>query len=429
MIAIRLNKLVFVLTIGFILLIKSYFLWNTFHNGDFSETKILKSGDAGHYFKIAKNLSEFKSYADNGTSIANESATWRPPVWPFTLSLFFYISTHPLALLILKVLFETFLLVTAIVYFYRKNNYSLIFFGALLLLLIEPQYLKYSVTFLSESFTAVLILLLSILFMQLQKNKAPNVLVPIVAAITVMCHPVSVFFVVTLLGIYLLFHLKNHIKRTLLHGLLFSLIVLSWPMRNALLFNKGFYFTASQGSAFSKSWNEKVLTDFTNVDGDLADENLNLKYIEAKELKKPNNGVLEYSKLYQKGTWNYIKSLSFSQQVKTALRKLKSNFNPFPEKPKTGFFESLSVLFRIIYLLVFVQLLIHLLNRKKIDFNSQRDKAFLVVLAVLLGQTLMSIYIYTGLRFNSVYSLTLLFCFLLINQRWVTDKINRLTNK
>jgi hypothetical protein len=53
----------------------------------------------------------------------------------------------------------------------------------------------------------------------------------------------------------------------------------------------------------------------------------------------------------------------------------------------------------------------------------------MVVLAVLLGQTLMSIYIYTGLRFNTVYSLTLLFCFLLINQQWVTDKINRLTNK
>lgn len=429
MLAIRRNIIFFGFIIGFILLIKGYFLWNTFQNGIFSEATIIKSGDAGHYYKIAKNINHFHSYSDNGTTIANESATWRPPVWPFTLSLFFNISTYPLTLLIVKVIFETILIVSAIVFFTRKNKYSLIFFGVLLLLLIEPQYLKYSATFLSESFTSVLILLFSILFMLLQKNKAPNVLVPIVAAITVMCHPVSVFFVISLLGIYLLIHLKNHFKTTLLHGLLFSLIVLSWPIRNAMLFNKGLYFTASQGSAFAKSWNEKVLTDFTNVDGDLSDENLNLKYVEAKELKKTGNGVLEYSKLYQNGTWNYIKSLSFSQQAKTALRKLKSNFNPFPEKPKAGFFEGLSVLFRILYLFAFVQVLVRVVSWKRIDFNSQRDKALMVVAAVIVGQTLMSIYIYTGLRFNAIYSLVLLFCFILINQHWVSNKIHRLVNK
>jgi len=425
----RRNIIFFGFIIGFILLIKGYFLWNTFQNGIFSEATIIKSGDAGHYYKIAKNINQFHSYSDNGTTIANESATWRPPVWPFTLSLFFNITTYPLTLLIVKVIFETILIVSAIVFFTRKNKYSLIFFGVLLLLLIEPQYLKYSATFLSESFTSVLILLFSILFMLLQKNKAPNILVPIVAAITVMCHPVSVFFVISLLGIYLLIHLKSHFKTTLLHGLLFSLIVLSWPIRNAMLFKKGLYFTASQGSAFAKSWNEKVLTDFTNVDGDLSDENLNLKYVEAKELKKTGNGVLEYSKLYQNGTWNYIKSLSFSQQAKTAFRKLKSNFNPFPEKPKAGFFEGLSVLFRILYLFAFVQVLVRVVSWKRIDFNSQRDKALMVVAAVIVGQTLMSIYIYTGLRFNAIYSLILLFCFILINQHWVSNKIHRLVNK
>ena len=196
-----------------------------------------------------------------------------------------------------------------------------------------------------------------------------------------------------------------------------------------MLFKKGLYFTASQGSAFAKSWNEKVLTDFTNVDGDLSDENLNLKYVEAKELKKTGNGVLEYSKLYQNGTWNYIKSLSFSQQAKTAFRKLKSNFNPFPEKPKAGFFEGLSVLFRILYLFAFVQVLVRVVSWKRIDFNSQRDKALMVVAAVIVGHTLMSIYIYTGLRFNAIYSLVLLFCFILINQHWVSNKIHRLVNK
>ncbi|WP_396193810.1 glycosyltransferase family 39 protein [Flavobacterium sp.] len=429
MIVVSRNTLLFWLIMGFVLLVKGYFLFNTFHNGDFSETTISKSGDAGHYFKIAKNISEFQSYADNSTSIANESATWRPPVWPFTLSLFFYITSNPLVLLFLKVGFETLTLISIIWFFSKKNNYSIVFFGVLLLLLIEPQYLKYSATFLSESFTAVLALLLTFLFLDLRKDKSYHILIPIIAGLTVLSHPVSVFFVVTLFCIYLLCNVKNNLKKCFIHGILFSVIVLSWPIRNAVVFHKGLYLTASQGATFAKGWNEKVITDFTNVDGDLADESLNLKYVNPTDLKESGKGVLEYSQLYQKGTWNFIKSLSFSEQINIAFKKLKSNFNPFPEKPKAGFFERLSVVFRILYLVTFSQLLARIISRKKFDFNSQRDKAFAIVLAVLLGQTLMSIYIYTGFRFNAVYSLTLLLCFILINHHWATDKIYRFVKK
>ena len=428
MIAFQRNTLLACLIIGFILLVKGYFLYSTFQNGDFSEATITKSGDAGHYFKIAKNISEFHSYSDNHSAIANESATWRPPVWPFTLSLFFYLTSNPLSLLVLKVIFETLILVSLIGYFSRKQKYSLLLTSFLLLILIEPQYLKYSATFLSESFTAVLALLLTLLFLGLRKDQTYHVYIPIIAGLTVLCHPVSVFFVVTLFGIYLLLNIRNHLRKCITHGILFSLIVLSWPIRNAVVFDQGIYLTASQGATFAKGWNEKVLTDFTNVDGDLADEGLNLKYADTTELAT-NNGVLVYSRLYQNGTWHYLKSLPFTVQLKMAFKKLKSNFNPFPEKPKAGFFESLSIGFRMLYLVVFVQLLLRIISRKKPDFTSLRDKAFLVVFAVLLGQTLMSIYIYTGFRFNSVYSLTMLFCFLIINQLWIAGQINRILRK
>jgi hypothetical protein len=416
------------LIIGFIFLVKGYFLFNTFNHGNFGEAAILKSGDAGHYFKIAKNLNEFQSYADNNSALANESATWRPPIWPLVLSLLFCVSTNPFILLILKTVFESLLIISALWYFSKKNNYSFLQTAVLLLLLIEPQYLKYAATFLSESFTAVLALLLTLLFLGLNKAKSFHLLIPVIAGLTVLCHPVSVFFVVTLFSLYLLFNLKKDIRKCFWHGLLFSLIVLSWPIRNALVFDQGIYLTASQGATFAKGWNEKVLTDFTNVDGDLADESLNLKYIDSTELNE-NKGILGLSKLYQKGTWHYLKSLTFTEQANIALKKLKSNFNPFPEKPKAGFFETLAIGFRILYLVVFVQLLFRITSRKRIDFSSQRDKAFIVVFAILVGQTLMSIYIYTGFRFNSVYSLTLLFCFLTLNQGWILDKIKSILRK
>lgn len=429
MISIRRNILMPWLIIGFILLVKGYFLYSTFHNGDFTEATITHSGDAGHYFKIAKNISEFHTYADNNSEIANESATWRPPIWPFTLSFFFYVTSKPMTLLLLKVIFETIILVSSMVYFSRKQKYSLVMTSLLLLILIEPQYLKYSVTFLSESFTAVLALLFTLLFLGLRKSQSYHFSIPIIAGLTVLCHPVSVFFVVTLFSIYLCFNIKNHFKKCLTHGIFFSVIVLSWPIRNAVVFEKGFYLTASQGATFAKGWNEKVPTNFTNVDGDLADESLNLKYVNPNDLKENGKGVLEYSQLYQKGTWNFIKSLSFSEQINIAFKKLKSNFNPFPEKPKAGFFESLSIGFRIVYLVVFIQLLLRIIGRKKFDFNSHKDKAFAVVFAVLVGQVLMSVYIYTGFRFNSIYSLTLLLCFLLINQHWATEKMNQFLKK
>ena len=404
------------LIIGFILLVKGYFLFTTFNHNDLTEATISKSGDAGHYFKIAKNIAEFQSYADSSSAAANESATWRPPVWPFTLSFFFYVSKNPLLLLVCKIIFETLILVSALLYFKRRNNYTVLFFSLLLLLLIEPQYLKYSATFLSESFTAVLVLLFMLLFLGLKTQYQFHILIPIIAALTVLCHPISVFFVITLLGIYLLFNVKEHFKVCLLHGLLFLAIVFSWPIRNRITFDKGYYLTASQGATFSKGWNEKVLTNFTNVDGDLADEGLNIKYITNREIKQPVESVLVLSKIYQEATINYINTLSFNQKAAIIFKKIKSNFNPFPEKSKHGFFEDLSILFRVLYLILFMQLFRRVLQFKKFNFESQVDKAFVVILSIFIGQILMSSYIYTGFRFNAIYSLSLLFCFIIVNK-------------
>ena len=404
--------------LGFVLLIKFYFLFTAYSNTDFS-AEAYKNGDSGHYLTIAKNLHDFHAYADNGTTISNENATWRPPVWPFVLSLFFIFSDSISWILTAKIIFEA-LLIIGILYLYKKrSNSSWFLLVSFLFLFIEPQYLKYSIYFLSESLNSILMLLMAVLFLTLQKEKKYSYIFPILSAIIVLCHPVSVFFIMAFMGFYCLINLKTHFKISILHGLIFVATVAIWPIRNAIVFHKGIYLTASQGATFSKGWNETVLTNFSNVDGDLADESLNLKYITNHEVKLPVESVLDLGQLYNEGTNNYISSLSFGQKAAIVLKKVKSNFNPFPERPKEGFFEQLAIAFRMLSLILFVQLFIRIFKFRKFNFESQADKAYLITLCIFIGQVAMAAYIYTGFRFNAVNALCLLFCFIVVNQNFI----------
>lgn len=422
------NWTVIVFFVGLIS-IKFYYLNLSYHNKSYSDEVAYNNGDSSHYLMIAKNISDYNVYSDTNSKIVSEVATWRPPFWPFVLSILFKFSNDLFYLIILKSILEIGLMLFAI--FKLKNNTELKFVYLLpfLLIFIEPQYLKYSITFLSESFTAILILLLLVFFLSLDNIKRYHIAIPILSSIIILTHPVSIFFVLSILIIYLLYNLKSNFVTTIFHGLLFSAVILVWPIRNYVTFDKGFYLTASQGATFSKGWNENVSTQFTNVDGDLANEGLNLKYVDSASLINLDNSILNLSKLYMIGTKNFIKEISFQEKLNIIIKKIKSNFNPFPEKPKPGFLESLSVLFRAIYLIVFFQLFYRFFNKTKFNFNSINDRVFLVVLSVFIGQILMSIYIYTGLRFNSIYSLTMLCCFILLNSEIINSVIKYTKNR
>jgi hypothetical protein len=416
-----------IITIFFVFIIKSYYIYTSFVSTDFTEKVAYNNADAGHFLSIARNIHNFHVFSEYSSTIPSESATWRPPIWPFLLSFLFIFSDSIFWILISKLILET-LLIIGIIYFYKKKttiNWYLLF--PLLVLFIEPQYLKYSLTFNSESINSILILILTIFFLTLKPSKKFNLLIPILSAAIVICHPVSAFFVVTFMGIYCILNLKTNFKISFIHGFIFVVLLSIWPIRNAITFNKGFFVTASQGATFSKGWNETVVADFTNVDGDLADEGINLKYIKNRKIKQPVESILDLSELYKEGTENYINGLSFSQKAAIVLKKIKSNFNPFPEKPKPGFFEDLSILFRVFYLLLFIQLFIRLSQTKKFDFNSHIDKAFLVVISIFIGQIIMASYIYTGFRFNTIYSLTLLFCFIIVNNGLIQKVITKIS--
>jgi hypothetical protein len=410
------NKWIIMLIVISLISVKFYYLYLSNMNDNYSDKAAYNGGaDASHYLIIAKNIADFNVYSDTNSVIASENATWRPPFWPLFLSLFLRFTTNPLALILLKSFLEVFLLGFILFKFKKDTNVKFIGLLPFCLLFIEPQYLKYSITFLSESLTAILILGLSFFFISLNNSKRTHIAIPILAACVVLCHPVSVFFVGSLLLIYLIGNWKFNWIKALFHGFIFSLIVCSWPCRNAITFEKGFYLTASQGATLAKGWNEKVSTEFTNSEGDLADEGLNLKYVDPKLVSNSQNSILDLSHLYTLGTKNHISRIGFGEITRIALKKLKSNFNPFPESPKPGSLETLSVFFRILYLVVFIQMTVRFFRKRRIDFNTIKDRIYLVILAIFVGQSIMSVYVYTGLRFNAIYSLTLLFCFLYLN--------------
>ncbi|MDB2463043.1 hypothetical protein N9W61_02975 [Algibacter sp.] len=411
-----------------VLLPKIYFVVLSYNNKLYTTQKAYKSGDASHYLKIAKNINSFGVYSDNNSVIPIERATWRPPIWPFVLSLGFYITNNPFGLIIFKSILELILLILIFSLIKSLKNIKPIHFLFFLVLFIEPYYLKYSTTFLSESLTSILVLLLALTFILFNESKKYSILIPFLSVVTILCHPVSLFFVLTLLIIYGLTSIKKHPIRIITHAILVIGLMVLWPLRNQQTFNQGFYLTASQGATFSKGWNEDVIAKYNNVDGDLADEALNLKYV--KDIEDKSIGripLLSLSKMYKEGTLNYIKKLSVNDVLLTAFIKLKSNFNPFPEKPKRGTLESLAIVFRILYVVLFLQCLFRIFRYRGLNVKSEKDKVYYVVLSILIGQIFMSVYIYTGLRFNAIYSLTLLFSFIYVNKDLLLTWVERFT--
>ena len=59
---------------------------------------------------------------------------------------------------------------------------------------------------------------------------------------------------------------------------------------------------------------------------------------------------------------------------------------------------------------------VRMFRKPRFDLAKPKDGAYAVIGAVLTGQIIMASYIYTGLRFNAIYSLKLLYCFIYINR-------------
>lgn len=410
----------------FILFIKSYFLFSVYKNQNLYKKIIFNeemsiNGDAHHNLMIAKNIHNHHTFSDDNSDKPSEYAVWRPPLWPFIISIFFFVTNNVFFILVLKVLLETLF----IVLIYKKLKKSKIVknYGLLFLLLLEPFYQKYSITLLSESVTALIILYAFYLFISLTKEKRTNILIPIILSITILCHPVSIIFVGTLFGFYCLLNLKSYTKTIILHVIIFVGLTIAWPLRNQMIFNKGVFLTTSQGTTLSKGWNERVAEDFNNVNGDLADARLNLKFVSQAEIEAVGNSTIDESKLFKIATKRFFDRLSLKEKATIIWVKLKSNFNPFPEVKKSGFLEQLAIIFRALYLIIFIQSIYFLIKRRQFFWTDIKVRIALFTFSIFVGQFIVASALYTGLRFNAIYCLSLLASFFIFNYNYVIHKM------
>ena len=415
------NKIVIIAFILALAALKIYFLFQFSLSAQAALPIETVKGDIGHYLQIGKNLSDFGVYGDNQSPVPTESATWRAPVWPAILSVFFLVSNKQIVLLGLKMLIELaigFWALTRLKEHYKlgDNLYCLLF-----LVFFEPQFVKYSANFLTESLSAVLIFALAVSFMT-SVGKRVSYDFTLLCVIAILCHPVSIFFVATLFAIYILKAGQQQIRRSAVSIVLFIALLLAWPLRNALTFEKGFYLTASHGATFSKGWNDNVAENFTNTRGDDADENSNLKYLTAQDFNR--GSVIDMNQRFKEATMAFIDQASGADLASAAIKKISSNFNPFCETPKTGLLEKLGVAARLLYLFNFVLISIYFVKLRQ-SASPLVYHTFAVIAAVLVGQVAMSVYIYTGLRFNCIYGMTLLACSLLLASETIFKRFFR----
>ena len=100
------QQLITILIIGFAS-IKFYYLYRANLQNGYSIASAYNGANAGHYLTIAKNIAHFNVYSDTNSNVPSEGATWRPPFWPFILSILFHFSSNPLSLILLKSIVES----------------------------------------------------------------------------------------------------------------------------------------------------------------------------------------------------------------------------------------------------------------------------------------------------------------------------------
>jgi hypothetical protein len=385
------------------------------------------AGDAAHYIDIGENIYLYNSYSDDFSGFPTERATWRPPIWPLVISFFYQFSSSFLVFIILKTILITSLVIFTLLCLRKVFEFSGLYALLPLLILFEPQFKFYSLTFLTEDFTASLILLYFFMFINFKFTKLYSCLFGILSGIIILTHPISLLFIVLTLTLLFIHHFnRNRVNLSLLY-FCFCIVISIWPIRNHITFNKGPYLTTSQGITMAKSWNDSIVYQFNNVDGSMIDPRSNLRYIKYEGYKE-FTGDIEESKLYKAATINFIKQSSLSELFKIAFVKIKSNFNPFPEKKQEMFLNKLSIPFRILYLLLFFQTAYLLLFKRKY-FNEIEKNSLYFVAIIFFAQFLTAIIFYTGLRFNIIYSITMLYIFLAINYKYFKQFIGTINHR
>jgi 4-amino-4-deoxy-L-arabinose transferase-like glycosyltransferase len=318
-------------------------------------------GDADDYLDIAYTVAKTGRYERSGLTGVKSSLTageqpepvgsapdaWRPPVWPWVLSLWLRSSGYSLrSVFILRFLTDGLTLWL----FYRVASRRLPPGLALLgtfLLAIQPIWLYYSMTLLTEPFTLLVHLLLVATALRLAEGGRPAVWVPalgVLGGLAILTHGFYLFFPPLLvLGLWLAGHIRMRQALAVLG--LFALTLAPWLLRNERAFGKPLLSTAG-GPSLARGWNHRFLADYHNGSAEVAlDETAE---IDASRLE--GIGQAERSALYTEGAVRYIRR-EWRTVPAILAKKLVGAVTPFSDPPRQGLLETGRVLFQAVTLI------------------------------------------------------------------------------
>ncbi|MDC0408594.1 glycosyltransferase family 39 protein [Flavobacteriaceae bacterium] len=373
----------------------------------FQDTHGYFGGDSGDYILVGASLAKTGKYGhlkstpkeiiadlNSGDFLKKEYefgnySTWRPPIWPSFLAIFFKL--FPNALLLAHLV--KFLLIIGGAYLFYRTLISLRFSKSVSIIfavfyLIHPTLQLYSRTFLSESFTYLIMTILLYFAVRTwqDSNKINVFMTGLTGGLLVLTHPYYLALPFVLVGLIFLIQRSKVINYFIAFPVLMFVIGF-WVVRNHVIYpDYSFFITSSTGAVMAKGWNAKVPELHNNVNGDLADEGLVLK----PDDQMAGLNEVERSELYQKRTKEFVKENS-RMIVPILIKKLKSAFNPIREISKPGFLQNLNELHRILILLIFF----YVLFRWKLDLFG------IIALTIILSTIFITGLTYSGIRFRS----------------------------
>ena len=385
-----------ILTYNFRLGVEAFQDINGYFGGDSGDyilvgASLAKTGKYGHLQSTPQEIiADLNSgdFLDKVYEFGNHS-TWRPPLWPAYLALFFKFFPHALILAHLV----KFLLILGGAYLFYRTLISLKFSSSVsrifaVLYLIHPTLQLYSRTYLSESLTYLMMTLLLFYAVRAwQDSKRINLfMMGFTGGLLVLTHPYYLAFPFILIGLIFV-KKKFKISHYFVAFPVLVFVIGFWVIRNHMIYpENGLFITSSTGAVMAKGWNLKVPELHNNVNGDLANEGLVLK----QDDQMTGLNEVERSELYQKRTKEFVQSNS-NLIGPIVMRKLKSAFNPIREISKPGLLQSMNEFHRILILLIFIYVL----------FRGKLDLLGLITLTIILSTVFITILTYSGLRFRS----------------------------
>lgn len=350
---------------------------------------IAKSNHYGHLNIPNGIINDFKNKKISHTKYSiSDFSTWRPPVWPMLIASVFFILGYNLTyLLIFK-----FLLHLLGIFIFHKTL-ILLRFKELTIIIgtflygISPAWQIYTRFFLSEPITLFFITLWIYLLLKAIIDKTSIYPQAILAGILILCHP---YFIFLPFSIWLILLLKKQLNFRILaaSSSICILIISIWVIRNSIILKTTSpIITSSAGAVIAKGWNKQVIKHHTNMNGDLANEDLILE--EYPYDKRILSNQLEKNKLYKDATLSFIKN-NPELILPIISKKIFSAFNPVPEIPKPGLLESGRWIF---HLLSFVSIIYVLVSSKNMLLKS-------FALGLIIATVLITIIAYSGFRFR-----------------------------